>query len=42
MEKMQKNNLESLSSDDLGFLLWQLGELEEFYPCYKSMLRRNE
>ncbi|MDH7507043.1 MAG: hypothetical protein QHH15_04565 [Candidatus Thermoplasmatota archaeon] len=35
-----KNNI--LKQDDLGFLLWQLEEIENFYPCYKSMIKNEK
>lgn len=35
-----KNNF--LKQDDLGFLLWQLEEIENFYPCYKTMIKKEE
>ena len=36
-EKMAKDNLHE---EDLGLLLWQLEELENFYPCYKTMIKK--
>jgi hypothetical protein len=27
---------------DIGFLLWQLEEIENFYPCYRTMLSKEE
>ena len=36
-EKMAKDNL---PEEDLGLLLWQLEELENFYPVYKTMINR--
>jgi len=39
MEKISKNISQE---EDLGFLLWQLEEIEHFYPCYKSMMEKEE
>lgn len=42
MEKMKRFGKVGPLSEDLGFLLWQLEEIENFYPCYKSMLKKEE
>ncbi len=42
MEKIKRFNGEGLLSEEIGFLLWQLEEIENFYPCYRSMLKREE
>ena len=42
MEKMKRLNRENLLNKELGFLLWQLEEIENFYPCYKSMLKKED
>jgi len=42
MEKIEKINKNNLFEDDLGFLLWQLEEIENFYPCYKTMIKKEE
>ena len=34
------NNRERVDDDDLGIMLWKLESLEEFYPCYKSMMKK--
>ena len=36
-EKMAKDNF---NKENLGLLLWQLEELENFYPCYKTMIKK--
>ncbi len=38
MENIGKNNKNNQPDEDLGFLLWQLEEIENFYPCYKKMI----
>jgi hypothetical protein len=40
MDKVKKIEDLSRPDEDLGFLLWQLEEIENFYPCYKTMIRR--
>jgi len=40
MVKFEKIPINNLSEDDLGRLLWQLEELENFYPVYKTMINR--
>jgi len=40
MHKNEKiNNI--LRQEDIGFILWQLEELENFYPCYKTMIKKD-
>lgn len=29
-----------LSEEDLGFLLWKLESIEKFFPCYKSLMKK--
>jgi hypothetical protein len=40
MEKIKKDIKNDLSIDNLGLLLWQLEEIENFYPCYKTMIKK--
>lgn len=40
MVKFEKIPINNLSEDNLGLLLWQLEELENFYPVYKTMVKR--
>ena len=42
MYKNEKINNNFLRHDDLGFLLWQLEGIENFYPCYKTMIKKEE
>ena len=32
--------IHNFDEEDLGFLLWQLESLENFYPCYKSLMKK--
>jgi len=40
MENTEKINEEPINKDDLGFMLWQLESIENFFPCYQSMIKR--
>jgi hypothetical protein len=42
MEKMKRFTKEGFLNEEIGFLLWQLEEIENFYPCYRSMLKKEE
>ena len=42
MDKIQKINKNNYVEGDIGFLLWQLEEIENFYPCYKTMIKKEE
>jgi len=42
MYKNEKINNNILRQDNLGFLLWQLEEIENFYPCFKTMIKKEE
>jgi len=42
MEKVEKIHKLGSQEEDLGFLLWQLEEIENFYPCYKTMIKKEE
>jgi hypothetical protein len=33
-------NREEKIEDNLGFILWKLESLEDFYPCYKSLMTK--
>jgi len=40
MVEIKINNREKENEDDLGFILWKLESLEDFYPCYKSIMNK--
>jgi len=40
MEKNIKPGGEKIWEDDLGLMLWKLQSLEEFYPVYKTMIKK--
>lgn len=42
MENIEKIKRGASRDEDIGFLLWQLEELENFYPIYKTMIKKEE
>jgi hypothetical protein len=40
MEKNEKLNKINLPEKNLGLILWQLEEIENFYPCYKTIIKK--
>jgi len=42
MMKNKKVGEINFSMEDLGFLMWQLEEIENFYPCFKTMIKKEE
>ena len=42
MMKNKKVGENDFSTKDLGFLMWHLEEIENFYPCYKTMIKKEE
>jgi len=40
MIEIKINNIGEKIEDDLGFILWKLESLEDFYPCYKSIITK--
>lgn len=41
MMKNKKIGENDSSMQDIGFLLWQLEGIENFYPCYKTMIKKD-
>ena len=39
-ENIEKINIGDTIKNDLGFVLWKIESLEDFYPCYKSMIKK--
>ena len=37
---IEKISIEDDIEDSLGFILWKLESIENFYPYYKSMIKR--
>lgn len=42
MDKLEKINGENIGEDDIGFMLWKLESVENFFPCYKSLIKKEE
>ena len=40
MEKLKEINQRNLSEDDIGLILWKLESVENFFPCYKTMIKK--
>jgi hypothetical protein len=40
LEKIQKNGMHTLSEEEVGFILWKLETIENFFPIYQSMLKK--
>ena len=40
VENNKKNEKETLFENDLGFILWKLQSIEDFLPCYKTMMEQ--
>jgi hypothetical protein len=41
-ENRIKNGKKNLMEKDLGFILWKLESIEDFLPCYKTMMKREQ
>jgi hypothetical protein len=40
-ENIEEINRGDIIENDLGFVLWKLESIENFYPCYKSMIKKD-
>jgi len=40
MDKIYKLNKNGLDEIDIGLILWQMEEIENFYPFYKTMIKK--
>ena len=40
-ENIKKIGRENTIKDNLGFVLWHLESIENFFPCYKTMIKRD-
>ena len=40
MEKNIKIGKMNLPDKNLGFIFWQLEEIENYYPCYKTIIKK--
>ncbi len=39
MDKLNKLH-PNFSEDELGLILWKLESIENFFPCYKTMIKK--
>jgi hypothetical protein len=42
VENNRINEKENLFENDIGFILWKLQSIEDFLPCYKTMMEREQ
>ena len=42
MVEIKKSVDENMWEEDFGFLLWKLESVENFFPCYKTMINKEE
>jgi len=42
MDKIEKINSPIDKEDDFGYMLWKLESVENFFPCYKTMLKKGD
>jgi hypothetical protein len=42
VENNRKNEKENLFENDIGFILWKLQSIEDFIPCYKTMMEQEQ
>jgi hypothetical protein len=42
VEDIEKNEKENLFENDIGFILWKLQSIEDFIPCYKTMMEQEQ
>jgi hypothetical protein len=39
-ENDEKNEKENLFENDIGLILWKLQSIEDFIPCFKTMMEQ--
>jgi len=42
VENNSKNEKENLIENDIGFILWKLQSIEDFLPCYKTIMEQEQ
>ncbi len=42
MEKIEKIDGRNIGEDDIGLMLWKLESVENFFPCYKTLIKKEE
>jgi len=40
MEAAKRLNKENGGEEDIGLMMWKLESIGKFYPCYKSMMKK--
>lgn len=41
-EELIENRKRNSTDIDLGFILWKLETIQDFVPCYKTIMRQQE
>ena len=41
MERIDINNTNNFKDENLGVMLWKLETIENFYPCFISMIKKD-
>ncbi len=39
MENIEKTDNENVLNNNVGFILWKLEQIENFFPCFKSIMK---
>jgi len=42
MDKIQKMNEPDFFENEIGLLLWKLESVENFFPCYKTLINKEK
>jgi hypothetical protein len=40
MESVEKTDKENVLNDNVGFILWKLEQIDNFFPCFKSIMKK--
>jgi hypothetical protein len=40
MENIEKTNKENVLNNNVGFILWKLEQIDNFLPCFKSIMKK--
>ena len=40
MDRIGKPNQRDQTENEIGFLMWKLESIENFFPCYQTMIKK--
>lgn len=40
MENIEKTDKENVLNNNVGFILWKLEQIDNFLPCFKSIMKK--